>query len=57
MEGCAGLVSIIKTTLILERGIIPPVVGLETLNPDIDAEFLNLRVSFGTSPRSFAYSS
>ena len=50
MEGCAGLVSIIKTTLVLERGIIPPVAGLETLNPDIDAEFLNLRVSIQHQP-------
>lgn len=44
MEGCAGIASIIKSTLILENGIIPPVVGLKTVNPDIDAEFLNLKV-------------
>ncbi len=44
LEGASGLASIIKTVLVLEHGLIPPNTNFECLNPNIDAEFLNLEV-------------
>lgn len=32
-EGASGLASVMKVILSLERGIIPPTVGVQTLNP------------------------
>ncbi|KAI0165365.1 putative polyketide synthase [Hypoxylon sp. FL1284] len=43
LEGAAGVAGVIKTILVLERGIIPPIAGLEELNSEIDAEFLKLK--------------
>ncbi|RDL41700.1 Thiolase-like protein [Venustampulla echinocandica] len=42
LEGCAGIAGIIKTIMVLEKGLIPPNTNFEKLNPDIDAEFLGL---------------
>ncbi|KAI1496239.1 lovastatin nonaketide synthase [Biscogniauxia marginata] len=42
LEGCSGLAGVIKTILILERGVIPPIASLETLNRRIDANGLHL---------------
>ena len=50
LEGGSGIAAVIKTVLVLEKGIIPPnSVNFESLNPEIDAEFLNIKVlqSFG----------
>lgn len=33
LEGCAGLAGLIKATLVLERGQIPPLAGFEKANP------------------------
>lgn len=44
LESTSGIAGLIKTILILERGVIPPIANLQLLNPQIDAEFLNLRV-------------
>jgi acyl transferase domain-containing protein len=41
-EGAAGLAGLIKTVLVLEKGMILPLAGLETVNPDIDTDFLNI---------------
>ncbi|KAK0667279.1 lovastatin diketide synthase LovF [Cercophora samala] len=43
LEGAAGIAGVIKTILVLENGIIPPIAGLQILNPDIDAKFLKLQ--------------
>ena len=44
LEGCSGIASVIKTILVLERGIIPPNTNFETVNPKIDTEFLQVKV-------------
>lgn len=53
LEGASGVAGVIKTILSLEAGVIPPNSNFERLNPKIDAEFLNIRVSllgFSTLP-------
>ncbi|KAF2962695.1 hypothetical protein GQX73_g10878 [Xylaria multiplex] len=48
LEGCSGLAGVIKTILVLENGIIPPICGFESLNEKISAQQLHLHVnSFG----------
>lgn len=44
LEGAAGLAGIVKSILILEKGLIPPNALFEKMNPDIDAEFYNVQV-------------
>ncbi|KAF4179877.1 hypothetical protein CNMCM7927_001594 [Aspergillus lentulus] len=45
LEGASGVAGVIKVILALERGIIPPNSrNLQSLNPQIDEEFLNLKV-------------
>jgi acyl transferase domain-containing protein len=44
LEGTAGVAGLIKSILMLERGIIPPVANLETVNREIDSQHLNLKV-------------
>lgn len=44
LEGSSGIAGIIKSVLVLEHGLIPPITNLERLNPNIDAEFLYLEV-------------
>ncbi|PYH35667.1 polyketide synthase [Aspergillus neoniger CBS 115656] len=43
LEGASGLAGLIKTILVLEHGIIPPIAGFRTLNPRIDANQLRLK--------------
>lgn len=33
LEGCAGLAGLIKTVLVVERGLIPPIADFEKVNP------------------------
>ncbi|KAI1126417.1 lovastatin nonaketide synthase [Nemania abortiva] len=42
LEGASGLAGVIKTILVLEKGIIPPIANLEHLNSKIDADRLHL---------------
>ncbi|KAF3905358.1 hypothetical protein AA313_de0209816 [Arthrobotrys entomopaga] len=42
LEAASGIVGIIKTLLVLEHGIIPPIADLVHLNPNIDHEFHKL---------------
>lgn len=48
LEGGSGIAGIIKTVLVLEKGIIPPLANFETLNSKIDADFWHL--TFPTEP-------
>lgn len=48
LEGCSGLAGIIKAVLVLENGIIPPIAGLESLNRQIQAQKLPLKVSLAS---------
>ncbi|OGM50472.1 putative polyketide synthase, partial [Aspergillus bombycis] len=43
LEGASGVAGVIKVVLALEKGIIPPNAGLETLNHRIDDEFLHIK--------------
>ena len=43
-EAASGISSIIKTTLALEKGVIPATIGLRKLNPKIKAEEWNVKV-------------
>lgn len=45
LEGCSGLAGVIKTVLVLERGLIPPIAGFTQVNSRIDHKALNLHVS------------
>ncbi|KAI9040232.1 putative polyketide synthase [Aspergillus affinis] len=42
LEGASGVAGLIKALLVLEHGVIPPIAGLEKLNPRIDADQLGL---------------
>ena len=44
LEGASGIAGIIKAIMVLETGIIPPNANFEHLNPDIDADYLRLKV-------------
>ncbi|PYH88109.1 hypothetical protein BO71DRAFT_489013 [Aspergillus ellipticus CBS 707.79] len=50
LEGCSGIAAVVKAIMVLEKGLIPPNTNFETLNPDIDAEFLNLKFPTELSP-------
>ncbi|PGH23855.1 hypothetical protein AJ80_02103 [Polytolypa hystricis UAMH7299] len=42
LEGASGIAGLIKTIMVLEKGVIPPNTNFELLNPKIDAEYLNI---------------
>lgn len=44
LEGASALASLIKSILILEKGIIPPNALFEKINPDIDVDFYHTEV-------------
>ena len=46
LEGASGIAGVIKSILILEKGVIPPNAGFERVNPNIDADAWNLKVSY-----------
>lgn len=46
LEGGSGVAGLIKTIMVLERGIILPNTGLDIVNPGINPDRLGIRVSF-----------
>ncbi|TVY91260.1 Highly reducing polyketide synthase [Lachnellula willkommii] len=50
LEGASGLAGLIKTILVLEKGLIPPNASFENLNSNIDAEFLQLEFPLECTP-------
>ncbi|KAK3937139.1 hypothetical protein QBC46DRAFT_294875 [Diplogelasinospora grovesii] len=44
LEGSSGLAGVVKSMLVLEKGIIPPNALFEKMNPDIDADFYHVTV-------------
>lgn len=44
LEGVSGIVGVIKTLLVLEHRMIPPIANFTKPNPRIDAEELCLKV-------------
>lgn len=49
LEGASGVAALIKTIMILERGIVPPIADLQNLNYKIDAEYLRLQVGINVT--------
>ena len=49
LEGGSGVAGVIKTILILEKGLIPPNAGFEEVNPRIDTARLKIKVSLRRS--------
>ncbi|KAI0805327.1 putative polyketide synthase [Xylaria sp. FL0064] len=50
LEGGSGVAGIIKVILALENGVIAPNANFEHLNPKIDADFLNIKVTADAVP-------
>ncbi|EPE26975.1 Thiolase-like protein [Glarea lozoyensis ATCC 20868] len=50
LEGASGIAGVIKSILILEKGIIPPNAGFERVNPNIDEKGLNLKFPIHPTP-------
>jgi acyl transferase domain-containing protein len=44
LEGCSGLAGILKSIMILEKGVIPPNALFDAVNPDIDTDFYHTEV-------------
>ena len=44
LEGGSGIAGLIKTILILERGLIPPNANFKRVNPKIDVKRLKIKV-------------
>ncbi|EPE26251.1 Thiolase-like protein [Glarea lozoyensis ATCC 20868] len=51
LEGASGVAGLIKTILALEKGVIPPNIWFERVNPSIDVD--HLRIEFPTKPKSW----
>ena len=45
LEGASGVASLIKTILILEKGLIPPSIWFKTINPRIQEREWNIKVT------------
>ncbi|KAI0190176.1 putative polyketide synthase, partial [Xylaria flabelliformis] len=50
LEGAAGIAGVIKAIMVLEKGVVPPIAGLDRLNENIDAEFLKLKFPRTSQP-------
>lgn len=43
-EGASGIAQLIKTVMVLEKGIIPPIAELKNLNPKLKPDVWNFEV-------------
>ncbi|KAF2260237.1 polyketide synthase PksD [Lojkania enalia] len=50
LEGASALAGILKCTLMLERGLIPPQALFQKMNPKINAKFYNIQVPTKCTP-------
>ncbi|MFD6397503.1 thioester reductase domain-containing protein [Nocardia sp. NPDC060249] len=50
LEAAAGIAALIKTVMVLERGVIPPHRNLVALNPHVDWSTIPVRVATATTP-------
>ncbi|MCX4748871.1 SDR family NAD(P)-dependent oxidoreductase [Kitasatospora sp. NBC_01287] len=50
LEGAAGIAGVIKALLCVRKGVVPPLVHFETLNPRIDLDGTNISVSGTAQP-------
>lgn len=48
LEAASGLAGLVKSVLVLEKGIIPPNALFEKMNPEIDAESWRVQVYSST---------
>lgn len=46
LEGTSGIAGIIKAIAMLERGVIPKIADLRSVNPRIDEDYLKIQVVF-----------
>lgn len=49
-EPSSGIAGIMKAVLAIERGIIPPTIGIENLNPNVDLKDGRLRIVQQSTP-------
>ncbi|KAI0444956.1 polyketide synthase PksD [Xylaria telfairii] len=50
LEGCSGLAGIVKSIMVLEKGIIPPTALLEKVNPKLNAASNNIKIPTSSLP-------
>ena len=50
LEGASGIAGLIKAILVLEKGVIPPNIWFERVNPNIPADDWNMRVRVPVTP-------
>jgi acyl transferase domain-containing protein len=49
-EPSSGIAGIMKAVLAIERGVIPPTIGIEKLNPNVDLKGGRLKIVMESTP-------
>ncbi|KAH7384895.1 hypothetical protein BKA64DRAFT_152726 [Cadophora sp. MPI-SDFR-AT-0126] len=50
LEGCAGIAGVVKGVLMLEKGLIPPNIYFENVNPKIDLDAWRIKIPQSVTP-------
>ncbi|PVH82728.1 polyketide synthase [Cadophora sp. DSE1049] len=50
LEGCAGIAGVVKGVLMLEKGMIPPNIYFENVNPKIDLDAWHIKIPQSVTP-------
>ncbi|KAF3080434.1 hypothetical protein TWF103_004181 [Orbilia oligospora] len=50
LEAASGIAGVIKSVLVLEKGVVPPIADLTTLNPEIDDTYYRLKFPTEATP-------